>query len=726
MSERRFGKDTAPPSDAPALDPGRAPEGPLAMLVERFGQAGARRIIQRRVSQRADGAATSGQDDQTMQAAASHGLSGAGGPLPHGDAIQKSFGKHDVGQVQAHTDGPAAEGASAMGAEAFATGSEVAFSGAPSLHTAAHEAAHVVQQQAGVQLKRDDGAEGGAYEQHADAVADRVVRGESAEALLDQVAPGGARGGAGKSAPGGVQRKIKRTEGDVLGDKQVAEILTYLEGSGIDMAAAKQVALELLSTARVIPLQEALQTIKTRAAAGAGGAGGAAQGGAAHGDGGAAQGGAQQAAPAAAPAAAQAPRAASSAVSARPGNVAQSAGGDRQATGGEGRDQNIAPEVQKRGAEGAAAKDLGPKIFEVQALLGEIKSIKANVPWGTTRIRVSRAIEAFDGLLNVAVGATAIAGDFATMGMATPIMGGVVLAKDAAFGAAREHLAGGVSGEASAQSTATNVAIPQVKAMIGPISAGGVNMVPLAGGAAMAGKGVKQIYSAISGELPPGAAGDQKVFDEIKSCRSAASTVMAELQEKQAVLHDGGLANVIAQIAEFIEWLNRQEEKSRKRFIKRAPGPVGRGRAGAGESRAMMSAQHSEIMPVAALKQSAGEAGSWARFKSAVGAGESTYQQILALVQKHEGLAGRSAAETGPARGENAQKIYELCMQWLGAHDSEKETPKFRAIVQVKNQARQEAASVAQIGAGAGASSSAAAGPEAAGGGEAPEEEAEG
>jgi hypothetical protein len=681
------------------------------MLVERFGQAGARRIIQRRVSQRADGAA-GGHDDVAMQAAASRGLSGAGGPLPHGDAIQKSFGKHDVGHVQAHTDGPAAEGASAMNAEAFATGSQIAFGGAPSLHTAAHEAAHVVQQQAGVHLKRDDGAEGGAYEQHADAVADRVVRGESAEALLDQVAPGGARTG-GKTAAAGVQRKIKRGDADVLGDKQVAEILTYLEGSGIDMAAAKQVALELLSTARVIPLQEALQTIKARAAAGAGAGGGAAHGdgAAAHGDGGAAHdgaaahgdGAAEKAAPAAAPAAAQAPPAASSAMSARPGNVAQSAGGDRQASGGEGRDQNIAPEVQKRGAEGAAAKDLGPKIFEVQALLGEIKSIKSNVPWGTTRIRVSRAIEAFDGLLNVAVGATAIAGDFASMGMATPIMGAVVLAKDAAFGAAREKLAGGVSGEASAQSTATNVAIPQVKAMIGPVSAGGVNMVPLAGGAAMAGKGVKQIYNAISGELPPGAAGDQKVFDEIKSCRSAATSVMTELQEKQAVLHDGGLANVIAQIAEFIEWLNRQEEKSRKRFIKRAPGPVGRGRAGAGESKAMMSAQHSEIMPVAALKQSAGEAGSWARFKSAVGAGESTYQQILALVQKHEGLAARSAAEAGPARGENAHKLYELCIQWLGAHESEKETPKFRAIIQVKNQARQEAASVEQAGGGAGA-----------------------
>jgi hypothetical protein len=39
-----------------------------------------------------------------------------------------------------------------MGAEAFATGNHVAFAGTPDLHTAAHEAAHVVQPRSGVQL----------------------------------------------------------------------------------------------------------------------------------------------------------------------------------------------------------------------------------------------------------------------------------------------------------------------------------------------------------------------------------------------------------------------------------------------------------------------------------------------------------------------------------------------------------------------------------------------
>ena len=65
---------------------------------------------------------------------------------------------------------------------------------APDLHTAAHEAAHVVQQRAGVQLKSIDGGASDPYEQHADAVADAVVAGRSAESLLDRT-PAGSGGG---------------------------------------------------------------------------------------------------------------------------------------------------------------------------------------------------------------------------------------------------------------------------------------------------------------------------------------------------------------------------------------------------------------------------------------------------------------------------------------------------------------------------------------------------
>jgi hypothetical protein len=128
--------------------------------------------------------------EETREVAA-RGVAGTGGALPY-DRIQRSFGHHDVAAVQAHIGGPATEASDAMGATAYATGDRVAFAGAPDLHTAAHEAAHVVQQRAGVSLPGGVDQAGDAYEQHADAVADRVVRGESATDLLDQVASPGA------------------------------------------------------------------------------------------------------------------------------------------------------------------------------------------------------------------------------------------------------------------------------------------------------------------------------------------------------------------------------------------------------------------------------------------------------------------------------------------------------------------------------------------------------
>jgi len=101
--------------------------------------------------------------------------------------------------------GGAAESASArMGAEAFATGNAVGFSKAPDLHTAAHEAAHVVQQRGEVQLKGGVGEEGDAHEQHADQVADAVVAGKSAEPLLSKYTPPG-----GDKSGGGLQLKAK-------------------------------------------------------------------------------------------------------------------------------------------------------------------------------------------------------------------------------------------------------------------------------------------------------------------------------------------------------------------------------------------------------------------------------------------------------------------------------------------------------------------------------------
>jgi hypothetical protein len=128
----------------------------------------------------------------TIGQAAEAGVAGASAPLPHAGAIQAAFGRHDVSSVRTATGGTAQDACSSMGALAYATGDTVAFAAAPDLHTAAHEAAHVVQQRGGVSLKSGVGEVGDAYEQHADRVADLVVAGKSAEAELDRMAGGGA------------------------------------------------------------------------------------------------------------------------------------------------------------------------------------------------------------------------------------------------------------------------------------------------------------------------------------------------------------------------------------------------------------------------------------------------------------------------------------------------------------------------------------------------------
>jgi hypothetical protein len=143
-------------------------------------------MLQRRALQRRDATGGAPSDPALLHAAAEKGTSGVATPMPYKDAIQRSFGHHDIGHVQAHSDENAAHGAAAMGATAFAVGDHVAFAGPPSLHTAAHEAAHVVQQRAGVHLSGGVGQQGDAHERHADEVADRVSRGESSEELLDQ------------------------------------------------------------------------------------------------------------------------------------------------------------------------------------------------------------------------------------------------------------------------------------------------------------------------------------------------------------------------------------------------------------------------------------------------------------------------------------------------------------------------------------------------------------
>lgn len=156
-------------------------------LVEGLEAAPAHPAVQRR--------GADGQTDASgVHAAAARGVATAAGPLPFVDRIQRLFGRHDLSAVQAHTGAEATASARAMGADAYATGNQVVLGDRADLHTVAHEAAHVIQQRGGVQLHGGVGAVGDPYERHADQVADAVVQGRSAEALLDRYAGAGSSG----------------------------------------------------------------------------------------------------------------------------------------------------------------------------------------------------------------------------------------------------------------------------------------------------------------------------------------------------------------------------------------------------------------------------------------------------------------------------------------------------------------------------------------------------
>lgn len=173
---------------------------------------------------------------QPVQEAARKGVSGAGGPLPFLDQIQRSFGPHDVSQVRAHVGGEATAAAQSMGAQGYATGNQVAFQRAPDVHLAAHEAAHVVQQRAGVHLKSGVGEAGDAYERNADQVADRVVQGLPADDLLP--ATGGGGTGVQRQA---VQRKPDKDAPKEMTDKQVQAALAWVTTSKIGVEAIKEI-----------------------------------------------------------------------------------------------------------------------------------------------------------------------------------------------------------------------------------------------------------------------------------------------------------------------------------------------------------------------------------------------------------------------------------------------------------------------------------------------------
>lgn len=164
--------------------------------------------------QRVAGERVQGRDARRIREAARAGFQGRSGRLPYLSRIQKSFGAHDISSVRSFAGARAAAASRSIQAKAYASGDKIAFSSStPSLHTVAHEAAHVVQQRAGVRLPGGVGRVGDRHERHADAVADTVIQGKSAERSLDAYFPG--TGGAARGGKTGVQRSF---DGDLAKD----------------------------------------------------------------------------------------------------------------------------------------------------------------------------------------------------------------------------------------------------------------------------------------------------------------------------------------------------------------------------------------------------------------------------------------------------------------------------------------------------------------------------
>jgi hypothetical protein len=202
-----------------------------AVVQQRAGADGAAPIPGKRtltnaivVQQRTAPGATAADSD-ALKTTAADGLVGSGETLPHVDRIQRAFGHHEVAGVRAHVGGEAAVAAARMRAQAYASDEQVAFAQPPGLHTAAHEAAHIIQQRAGVQLADGFGRSGDAYERHADQVADAVVAGHSAQMLLDQMVTAST----GAAVHGQVQHRtdndaelvVERANARIVGDELI-------------------------------------------------------------------------------------------------------------------------------------------------------------------------------------------------------------------------------------------------------------------------------------------------------------------------------------------------------------------------------------------------------------------------------------------------------------------------------------------------------------------------
>ena len=90
---------------------------------------GKRTLTEQLLGQRSTGSAPTPTDTEAsaVQHAAARGVAGTGSQLPHAEAIQRLFGRHDISSVEAHVGGEAATASRAIGAEANWSGASRAF-----------------------------------------------------------------------------------------------------------------------------------------------------------------------------------------------------------------------------------------------------------------------------------------------------------------------------------------------------------------------------------------------------------------------------------------------------------------------------------------------------------------------------------------------------------------------------------------------------------------------
>jgi Domain of unknown function (DUF4157) len=146
----------APAAEAPHAEEAKSAEPESASAAAPSAAAdGVARKVARMVVRKAEPDAPSAAAFEAPAAVEDHiaATSGSGQKLPAAfQARMEAFAHVDLSSVRLHTDAASAAAADAIGAEAFATGSDIYFGsgGSPAdAHLLAHEVAHVVQQMTG-------------------------------------------------------------------------------------------------------------------------------------------------------------------------------------------------------------------------------------------------------------------------------------------------------------------------------------------------------------------------------------------------------------------------------------------------------------------------------------------------------------------------------------------------------------------------------------------------